>query len=109
MAYDTHLEARIDLLSLNWPGLGKKAMFGGKGYLMRAHMAFGIIRDHLIVRCGPARYADCLAQVDVVEFDITGKPMTGWVMIRPAGIESDAALLSWLECGRDFAASLPPK
>lgn len=109
MAYDTELEARIDLLSLHWPGLAKKAMFGGKGYLMRDHMAFGIWRDHLVVRCGPERHAACLALAHVGEFDITGKPMTGWVMVRPDGLVSDAALLPWLERGRDFAASLPPK
>ncbi len=109
MAYDTDLEARIDLLSLNWPGIAKKAMFGGKGYLMREHMAFGIWRDRLIVRCGPEHYAHYLAQVHVREFDITGKPMTGWVMVLPEAFETDAALLPWLERGRDFAASLPPK
>ena len=109
MAYDTQLEARIDLLSLNWPGLAKKAMFGGKGYLMRGNMAFGIWHDHLVVRCGPLRHAEYLTQAHVAEFDITGKPMTGWLMVRPEGIDSDDALLPWLEIGRDFAASLPSK
>lgn len=109
MAHDTRLEARIDLASLNWPGLAKKAMFGGMGYLMRGNMAFGIWRDHLIVRCGPAGYADCLALPDTRPFDVTGRAMTGWVMVAPDGLETDAGLAAWLERGREFAASLPDK
>jgi len=109
MAYDTDLEARIDLLSLAWPGLAKKAMFGGKGYLMRGNMAFGIWHDHLVVRCGPQRHTQCLGQAHVVEFDISGKPMSGWIMIQPEGLVSNEALQTWLELGRDVAASLPSK
>jgi TfoX/Sxy family transcriptional regulator of competence genes len=109
MAYDTDLEARIDQLSLNWPGLGKKAMFGGKAYLLREHMAFGIWRDRLIARCGPERYAACLAEPHVEAFAATGKPMTGWVMIPPDALSDSDELLRWLEIGRDYAACLPAK
>lgn len=107
MAFDTKLESRIDLISLNWPGLTKKAMFGGKGYLLQGKMAFGIWRDHLVVRCGPERYAACLARPHARPFDVTGKPMTGWVLVSPTAIDTDAELNDWLVLGRDFAASLP--
>ncbi|MBI5331570.1 MAG: TfoX/Sxy family protein [Betaproteobacteria bacterium] len=109
MAYDTTLAERIDLLSLNWPGIGTKKMFGGLGYLLHDNMAFGIWKDQLIVRCGPESHARCLGQPGVREFDITGRPMAGWVMVAPEGFETEAALLAWLERGRDFAATLPPK
>ncbi len=109
MAYDTSLAERIDHLSLNWPGLGKKKMFGGLGYLLNGNMAFGILKDSLIVRCGPESYAACLARPGAREFDITGKPMTGWVTVAAEAIEPDAELLAWLERGRDFAASLEAK
>ena len=109
MAYDITLAERIDHLSLNWPGIGKKKMFGGLGYLLNEHMAFGIWKDRLIVRCGPEGYAACLALPGVREFDITGRPMAGWVMVAPEGFEDEAALLAWLERGRDFAATLPAK
>jgi TfoX/Sxy family transcriptional regulator of competence genes len=109
MAHDIELEARIDLASLHWPGMAKKAMFGGMGYLLRGNMAFGIWRDHLVVRCGPASQAACLALPHARPFDVTGKAMTGWIMVAPDGFEQDADLLAWLERGRDFAASLPEK
>ena len=109
MAYDTDLAARIDLASLNWPGFARKAMFGGLGYLLNGNMAFGVWRDHLVVRCGPADYPTCLALPHARAFDVTGKPMAGWLLIAPAGIEADADLSDWLVRGRDFAAALPAK
>ena len=109
MAYDHDLESRIDLLSLNWPGFAKKRMFGGVGYLLRGNMAFGIWKDRLIVRCGPSRYAASLVREGVGEFDVTGRPMPGWVMVAPEGFANEPVLLGWLESGRDFAAMLPGK
>ena len=41
-------------------------------------------------------------------FDITGKPMKGWVMVAQAGL-TDAALEEWLQKAKSFAESLPPK
>lgn len=109
MAYDTELEARIDYLSLNWPGFARKPMFGGMGYLLHGNMAFGIWRDWLVVRCGAAQHDRCLARPGAKAFDITGKTMHGWVMVAPEGCTNEADLAAWLELGRDFAAGLPPK
>ncbi len=109
MAHDPELEASVDLLSLYWPGLEKKKMFGGVGYLMHGNMAFGIVKTGLVVRCGPEAYARCLAMPGVSEFDFTGRPMTGWVYVAPEAFPGEAELTDWLERGRDFAASLPEK
>lgn len=109
MAYDHDLEARIDLVSLHWPGLGKKKMFGGVGYLLNGNMAFGIIKTSLVVRCGSEAYARSLALPGVGEFDITGRPMAGWLLVAAEAIEAEADLARWLGTGRDFAASLPAK
>jgi hypothetical protein len=109
MPHDRELEARIDLISLNWPGLAKKSMFGGIGYLARGNMAFGVWRDHLVVRCGPDSHAACLARPHTRPFDVTGRPMSGWLMVAPEGLEADADLADWLARGRDFATTLPEK
>lgn len=109
MAYDKDLEARIDLASLHWPGLEKKKMFGGIGYLLNGNMAFGILRDSLVVRCGTEAYGECLARPGVGEFEVTGRPMAGWVLVAPEAIDEAAGLSRWLVTGRDYAASLEPK
>lgn len=109
MAYDKELEARIDLISLNWPGFAKQRMFGGIAYLLQGNMAFGISKAWLLVRCGAATEARCLAEPGVQPFDLGGKRMTGWVMVAPEGCADDPDLTRWLERGRDFAAGLAPK
>jgi TfoX/Sxy family transcriptional regulator of competence genes len=109
MTHDPDLAARIDILSLNWPGFASKKMFGGVGYLLNGNMAFGIWKDSLVVRCGPHDHARCLAMAGVSEFDVTGRPMTGWVLVSPDAFAGEDALLGWLERGRDFAATLEAK
>lgn len=109
MAYDTDLETRMDLASLNWPGFAKKKMFGGLGFLLNGNMAFGIWNDHLVVRVGPAAHAASLARPGVGEFAVTGRPMAGWVLVAPEGFAAEADFLAWLERGRDFAATLESK
>lgn len=109
MSYDPGLEARVDELCDDWDGFRKKKMFGGIGYLKDGNMAFGIWKDLLIVRCGPDLHAECLARPHARPFDVTGRSMTGWVMVAPEGIEEDASLIEWMDLGRWYAGSLPPK
>ena len=45
----------------------------------------------------------------VNEFDITGKPIKGWVMVEPDGIDSDSELKDWLELAERFVETLPGK
>ena len=61
-------------------------------------MLVGVWKDSLIVRIGPAAYADALLEPHVREFDITGRPMKGWIMVEPEGIEEDNQLGGgWIE------------
>ena len=91
------------------PDLVEKKMFGGIGFMVRGNMACGIHKDSLVVRVGPERYRDALAKAHARPFDITGRPMTGWVLIAPAGCNSDADLSQWVQWGVEFALTLPPK
>jgi hypothetical protein len=42
-------------------------------------------------------------------FDLTGRPMQGWILVAPAGLKTEHALAKWVETGATFAASLPKK
>ena len=72
-------------------------------------MACGILNDDLIVRVGPANYEDALMPPHSREFDITGRPMKGWVMVSSDGFDSEEVILAWVNKGVDFALTLPPK
>ena len=109
MAYDEGLEARIDEVIDGWEGYEKKKMFGGICYLRSGNMAFGIWKDYLIVRCGSDRHSECLNREHTKEFDVTGRSMSGWVMVAPEGVEEEGELLNWMKVGDRYSSSLPGK
>ena len=109
MAYDENLGLRISEILADVRGLEEKKMFGGVGFLVNGNMACGVHKDSLIVRVGPDNYQAALGKEHAGVFDMTGRPMTGWVMVAAPGFATDKALSKWVQQGLDFALSLPPK
>jgi TfoX/Sxy family transcriptional regulator of competence genes len=109
MAYDEGLARRIREALGELPGLVEKKMFGGIGFMVQGNMACGVNKDDLIVRVGAERYEEALASPHTRPFDMTGRPMKGWVMVSANGYESDDALKDWVQQGVEFALTLPPK
>ena len=52
-------------------------MFGGLTFMINTHMAYGIVKDDLLVRFGKDNHAAALAR-GAQEMDFTGRPMRGW-------------------------------
>jgi len=109
MAYDEDLAGRVRQALNGQPGLVEKKMFGGTGYLLHGNMACGVNGSNLIVRVGPDGYPDALEQPGVQVFDLTRRPMNGWIQVTPHGLSDQAALELWVARGVAFARSLPPK
>jgi len=111
MAYDKDLAARMFqiMAAMNPPGLAEKKMFGGVGFLVQGNMACGVHQDGLIVRVGSEGYMDALNRPGAHPFDMTGRPMSGWVSVKPSGFQSDEVLKEWVDLGLQFALTLPPK
>ena len=109
MAYDEGLARRIQGIMVGLPGYIERKMFGGVGYMLWGNMACGVNGDDLIVRVGPEGYEEAPAQPHTKEFDMTGRPMKGWVVVTADGVESDDQLEAWVQRGVGFALSLPPK
>jgi TfoX/Sxy family transcriptional regulator of competence genes len=109
MPYNLDLEYRIDSMLNQLGEITKKNMFGGVGYLLNGNMCFGIHKDYLIIRTSTERAKDLLKNEYITPFDITGKPMKGWVMVSPDYVETEAKLLAMLILGIEFAESLPKK
>jgi len=107
--YNTKLEEKIDAAAKRWQNVVKKKMFGGVAYLLKGNMAFGIHKDFLIVRMDREQGEQSLKDRNVEPFDITGKPMAGWVMVKEAGWKSAAGLTKWINIGKEYARSLPEK
>lgn len=110
MAYDEDVANRVraELATADVFALEKK-MFGGLAFMVGGHMTVGIIGDELMVRVGKNAHEDAVSQPNAREMDFTGRPMTGYVYVEPAGFASDAELRAWVRRGLDYTRSLPPK
>lgn len=109
MGYDQELADRVGVILEGVSGLVVKEMFGGLGYMVHGNMGCGVNGSELIVRVGPQAYEEALGEPHVHVFDMTGRAMRGWVVVKTQGIQSDAALRAWVKRGVQFAQSLPPK
>ena len=109
MPYDEGLAQRIREVLQAQPGIVEKKMFGGLAFMSRGNMAVGVLNDALMARVGPEGYAEALARPHVRVMDFTGKPMSGYVFVDPAGIAGDAALAGWVAQCLRFCHSLPAK
>ncbi len=109
MTYNLDLEERIDSLAGRLNEITKKKMFGGIGYLINGNMCFGIHKESLLVRTSPEKAETLLKRKYVTPFNITGKPMKGWLLVSPEAIETDEQLLDMLRVGFSFVETLPKK
>ncbi|NIO41595.1 MAG: RNA methyltransferase, partial [Burkholderiales bacterium] len=104
---DEKLDAQITASIADW-GTTRKKMFGGTCHLINGNMLCGVYQNFLILRLGEKAAGEALKRPGVKPFDITGKPMKGWVMID-ANTLDQPSFLKWLKHCREFVATLPPK
>lgn len=109
MAYDEALAARVRKLLGKRKGIVEKKMFGGVGFLLNGNMCCGLHGGELIIRLDPQETDDALAEPHTRVFDMTGRPMKGWILVKPAGVASGSALATWVGLGVSYASSLPAK
>jgi TfoX/Sxy family transcriptional regulator of competence genes len=108
MAFNEKLAKRIREEFGKIPFVEKK-MFGGVGFLVHGNMACGIHKDNMIVRVGPDKHEKLLKKKHTRVFDITGRPMKGWLMVEPDGCKTSKQVSTWVKEGVEFALTLPAK
>ncbi len=108
MAYNLKLAERIRS-ELNGMPFVEKKMFGGVGFLLNGNMACGVNKDDLIVRVDPDKHSALLKKPHAKPFDLTSKPMKGWLLVEAEGYKTAKQLSAWVKEGTDFALALPPK
>ena len=109
MAYSESLAERIRQIFARRRGITEKKTFGGVGFLLNGNMCVGVWKTSLIARLGPEQSESALSKPYVGDFDITGRPMKGWVMIDADGIESAEELSGWIQRSVEFVSTLPKK
>ena len=109
MAFDDALAERLRDRLRDAAGVHEKKMFGGLAFLTDGNMTVGVHGDDLIVRIAPDDTPTALAEPGVRPFDITGRPMRGWILVAREGVRTEDELARWVRDGVRFARSLPPK
>jgi hypothetical protein len=108
MAYDDGLAQRVRDRMMDEPGVSEKKMFGGLAFLTAGNMTVGVHGDNLIARIDPKAMDAALAEPGVRPFDMTGRPMRGWVLVASDGL-TDQELERWITRARGYVGTLPPK
>lgn len=109
MPYNEEIDDRIKKVIAGWDNTKRKNKFGGVCHLINGHMFCGVYNDFLILRLGVDNAKEALELPYVRPFDITGRPMKGWVMVEGKGFDTGDILKNWLDQAQAFAATLPSK
>ena len=109
MAYDEDLALRIKTALGRRPGLTEKKMFGGIGFLLHGNMCCGVYKTELILRVDPSTSDELASREHVRPFDITGRPMRGWLMVGGPELGSPAGVAKWVAMATTYVATLPKK
>ena len=86
MAFDEALAARVRKVLGKRRGVVEKKMFGGIAFLLHGNMSVGLHGKELVVRVDPEEGERALSEPNVRRFDLTGRPMKGWLLVGPAGL-----------------------
>ena len=109
MAVDEGFANRVRQVLATADGVSDKRMFGGLAFLVHGNMSVGVHGSELIVRIDPAEMGDALRNPGVRIFDLSGRPMKGWVLVSASALERNEALVTWIGRGVSHARSLPKK
>jgi hypothetical protein len=109
MAFDDKLADRIRKQLGKRRGLTEKKMFGGLAFLLNGNMCCGVHTQEMIVRLDPEQTDEALRERYARIFDLSGRPMKGWIFVHAKGLATEAALAKWIQIGVMYASSLPAK
>jgi hypothetical protein len=108
MPFSESLAARIRDALVSRSGIAEQRMFGGLCFLLHGNILVGVRRDSLIARLGEAEASKALKKPYVTQMG-TRRPMKGWVIIGPDGIDTDRQLFAWIDKAVEFVETLPSK
>ena len=109
MAFDEYLGERIEriLQSKNIKFYDKK-MMGGLIFMVNEKMCCGIHIDKkygdslLMARIGTEAYEVEIKKDVCLPMDFTGRPMKGYIFIKPQGFDMEKDLEYWIEKALDY-------
>lgn len=96
MAYSETLAARVRQIIPPTVRVEEKKMMGGLTFMVNGKMCVGVAGNALMFRIDPADYETALAHPACRKMDFTGRPMSGFVFVDEAGLDTDQELIDWV-------------
>src|SRR5262245_23751663 len=90
-------------------GGSEQQMFGGVGFLGNGYVCGRVHRSGMMARLDPKATESELGRAHTREFDLTGRPMRGWILVSSEGLSSEDDVAYWVGRGFEFASTLPGK
>jgi hypothetical protein len=109
MTYDAKLAARVRRVLPPTDHIVEQHMFGGLVFLLDGKMVCGVTNGDLMVRVGRDAYSAALTRRHARPMDFTGRPLSGFVYVGPAGSRTEAAVATWVRQACAFVAGLPAR
>jgi TfoX/Sxy family transcriptional regulator of competence genes len=104
VAFDEGLAERVRVILATRSDVAERRMFGGLTFMVAGHMCCGVHGDELILRLGPDGAEQALESPHVGPMDFTGRPMRGFVTVRPDGLAGEQ-LRRWVERAAAYATA----
>jgi len=100
MAYNEQTAERVRQALAGTKKLVEKKMFGAIAFMVNNKMCVGVDKDDLMIRCLPEMSDELMSKKGVRPFDLTGKPMKGWLLVSPEGVKSKKDFDWWIELAK---------
>jgi TfoX/Sxy family transcriptional regulator of competence genes len=97
MPYNEKLAEKIRQSLAGVRNVKEKKMFGGVAFMVKDKMCVGVDKDDMMLRCEPEMTGELLLKKGARQFDLTGKPMKGWLLIGPEGTNSKKDFDYWIK------------
>lgn len=107
--YNEQLADKIRTALKKKRNMTEKKMFGGICFLNNGNMVCGVEKEFLMLRVGPDNYEKVLTMKHTAKMDFTGRPLTGFVYVKPEGLKRSDSIKKWVDISLKFAKTLPQK
>jgi TfoX/Sxy family transcriptional regulator of competence genes len=109
VAFDQDLAERVRIALAGVSDLETRRMLGGIAFLIRGHMACGVVGQELMLRLGPEAAERALREPHVRPMDFTGRPSRGAVFVGSDGLRDPRDLERWIGAATAFVTTLPAR
>lgn len=107
MPYDEKTAERVRRVLGDRRDIIEKKMMGGLAFTIGGGMCCYLSRKgYFLLRVTPEVREQTLALAHVKPTDFAGRRMSGFVLIEPEGVRTEAALAKWLRRGIDNALAM---